>query len=614
MQEQAKTGARFGRVLIDKGFIDEATFLRSLANELKAPYIDLSEYPVNPTIAQSIPEIHARRYRVVALAQEEDSVVVGMADPTNIFAFDELSRLLRKHLIVSVVSESDVLKVLDRVYQQQDEITGFAEELQEQLTENDSFLNDKGDSVDNTETPVAKLLQSMFEDAIRSRASDIHIEPDEKVLRIRQRIDGVLREHVINEKRVTSALIVRLKLMAGLDISEKRLPQDGRFSMMIGTRQVDIRLSTMPIYHGEAAVMRLLDQSEGIPDLAQLGMRHDIRERYETIVARPHGMVLVTGPTGSGKTTTLYSTLKLLNKPKSKIITVEDPVEYRLPRINQVQVNPEINLDFARVLRTILRQDPDVVLIGEMRDAETVQIGLRAAMTGHLVFSTLHTNDAVSTATRLLDMGSPGYLLASSLKAIIAQRLIRRLCPKCRVPEEPNTSETVWLRRVGGTHSEYYTGEGCQDCNHTGYKGRIAVHELLVIDHELSLALASGDSAAFIRQALLSPEYRTLDRVALEHAQKGLTSLEEVMRVVADLYEGEEADDKESTVVAKCNPYLVDDEQIDPLEQTQPINMYDLQSAAVDGRGTEETRSHFLDDIENLPDDIAELNLDLVED
>lgn len=535
LDKQKSSGMKLGRVLVDNGYVDEEEFLRVLSEQLKVPFVDLPQYPINPSVVKSIPEIHARRFRVIALSLAGDSVVVGMADPTNIFAYDELTRILKKNLIVSIVRESDLLQTLDNVYRQTEEISGFAGELHDQLSANDTLLSEGSDNLDNAETPVAKLLQSLFEDAIKSRASDIHIEPDESSLRIRQRIDGVLQEQVINEKRVTSALIVRLKLMAGLDISEKRLPQDGRFSLTVLNRQVDVRLSTMPIYHGEAAVMRLLDQSGGIPDLGQLGMRDDIREEYENAVQRPHGMVLVTGPTGSGKTTTLYSTLKMLNKAEVKIITAEDPVEYRLPRINQVQVNAEIDLDFARVLRTILRQDPDIVLIGEMRDAETVQIGLRAAMTGHLVLSTLHTNDAVSTATRLLDMGAPGYLLGSSLNAIIAQRLIRRICENCRTSYSPDNNEKAWLRRVGEVESQFFKGEGCQTCKNTGYSGRIAVHELLVIDEKLSLALASGDSAEFMQQARRAANYRPLDRVALEQAKLGVTSLEEVMRVVADV-------------------------------------------------------------------------------
>ena len=535
LAQQKSSGQKLGKVLIEGGYVDEDELLRFLSAQLKVPLIDLTQYPLKPDVVKLIPEIHARRFRVVALSLEEDSVLVGMADPTNIFAYDELSRILKKNLIVAVVRESDLLQSLDTAYRQTEQISGFAEELHHELSANDDYLNELAESVDHSDAPVVKLLQSLLEDAIRARASDIHIEPGESILRIRQRVDGVLQEQIIKEKRVASALVVKLKLMAGMDISEKRLPQDGRFSVKVHKKNVDVRLSTMPIYHGESAVLRLLDQSEGIPDLSHLGMSEKMRSQFEANVKAPNGMVLVTGPTGSGKTTTLYSTLKLLNKPEVKIITVEDPIEYRLPRINQVQVNTEIELTFARVLRTILRQDPDVVLIGEMRDAETVQIGLRAAMTGHMVLSTLHTNDAISTATRLLDMGAPGYLLATSLRAIIAQRLIRRICDGCSTNHTPDASEEAWLVKSKSMHHQYKVGSGCQKCHQTGYTGRIAVQELLTIDEELSLALASGDNAKFIETAKRSENYEPLGLVALDLAKKGVTTLEEVMRISAEI-------------------------------------------------------------------------------
>lgn len=534
LEKQKSSGVKLGRVLVESGIVEEDELLRLLADQLKVPLIDLTQFPINPEVVRIIPEIHARRFRVIALIDEGDSVVVGMGDPTNIFAFDEVSRILKKNIITAVVRESDLLETLDTAYRHTEQISGFAEALEDQLSINDEFQIGLEDNADISDAPVVKLLDSLLDNAVRARASDIHIEPDEHVLRVRERVDGVLNENIIKEKRIASALIVRLKLMAGLDISEKRLPQDGRFSVKVQNRNIDIRLSTMPIYHGESAVLRLLDQNEGIPDLSALGMPEHIRERFEDSVQRSHGMVLVTGPTGSGKTTTLYSTLKLLNKPEVKIITVEDPVEYRLPRINQVQVNHDIDLGFARVLRTILRQDPDIVLIGEMRDAETVQIGLRAAMTGHMVLSTLHTNDAVSTAIRLLDMGAPGYLLATSLRAIIAQRLIRRICGNCKDPHQPDTSERIWIHKMGVGDEQYFAGRGCQKCHDTGYSGRIAVQELLVINDDLSLALASGDNANFMRAVKASADYETLDKVALNYARQGITTLEEVMRIAAD--------------------------------------------------------------------------------
>ncbi len=579
LAQQKTSGQKLGKVLIEGGYVVEDDLLRFLSAQLKVPLIDLTQYPLRPEVVKLIPEIHARRFRVLALSNEEDSVLVGMADPTNIFAYDELSRILKKNLIVAVVRESDLLNSLDRAYRQTEQISGFAEELQHELSANDDYLNELAESVDHSDAPVVKLLQSLLEDAIRARASDIHIEPGETVLRIRQRVDGILQEQIIKEKRVASALVVKLKLMAGMDISEKRLPQDGRFSLRVHKRNIDVRLSTMPIYHGESAVMRILDQSEGIPDLSSLGMPDTMRQRYESMVRAPNGMVLVTGPTGSGKTTTLYSTLKLLNKPEVKIITVEDPVEYRLPRINQVQVNTEIDLTFARVLRTILRQDPDVVLIGEMRDAETVQIGLRAAMTGHMVLSTLHTNDAISTATRLMDMGAPGYLLATSLRAIIAQRLVRRVCDGCSVEYEPNTAEKNWVKKSGGEQHQYFTGVGCQKCHQTGYSGRIAVQELLTIDEELALALASGDNAKFIQSAKHSKNYQPLGVVALEFAQKGMTTLEEVMRISAEIDLDTEIVD-EDEISSHLEAEQSDSAEMPVLELMEPDPVSDIESTS----------------------------------
>jgi MSHA biogenesis protein MshE len=378
----------------------------------------------------------------------------------------------------------------------------------------------------------------LFEDAIQVRASDIHIEPDETVLRIRQRVDGVLQEQVMDEVRIASALVLRLKLMCGLDISERRLPQDGRFSLRVKDRNIDVRLSTMPVQHGESVVMRLLDQSSGVFALGELGMPPQMLRRFEALVRRPHGMVLVTGPTGSGKTTTLYAALQALNTSKTKIITVEDPVEYRLPRINQVQVNPSIGLTFARVLRTSLRQDPDIILVGEMRDEETAEIGLRAAMTGHMVLSTLHTNDAISTVNRMMDIGIKNYMLASALHAILAQRLVRRVCLSCAEPVELGMRERLWLERnnsVDSAGATFKQGRGCSHCNHTGYSGRIGVYELLEMDQKLSDTLSHGDSAQFALKARHAEGFRSLASHALDYAMQGLTTIEEVLRISADV-------------------------------------------------------------------------------
>jgi len=538
LADQKSSGRKLGRILIENGYVKEDDMLQVLSTQLKIPFVDLLHYKFKPDIVKLIPEIQARRFRAVALARDDQGVLVGMADPTNIFAYDELSRVLNIPIRLAVVRESDLLKTIDTVYRKTDQISGFAEELSDELAEGDIDLAAILSTADVADAPVVKLLQSLFEDAVQIKASDIHIEPDESVLRIRQRVDGVLQEHVMDEIRIAPSLVLRLKLMANLDISEKRLPQDGRFTIKIQDHVIDVRMSTMPVQHGESVVMRLLDQSSGILELNDLGMPLDIRSRFINVIKRPHGMMLVTGPTGSGKTTTLYSALSLLNTPEQKIITVEDPVEYRLPRVNQVQVKSEIGLTFSRVLRSALRQDPDIILIGEMRDEETAEIGIRAAMTGHMVLSTLHTNDALSTVTRLLDMGIKGYLLASSLHAILAQRLVRRICKSCTQPQTPDSQQLAWAKKHGGStfsNVVFSKGAGCPHCNYTGYQGRIGVYEYLEFDQALSEVLASGDSRGFNHAASRTTGYRTLSNVALKYAAEGITTLDEVLRISADV-------------------------------------------------------------------------------
>ncbi len=548
LKDQKKSGRKLGRVLIDNGYIAEQALLEFLARQLDIPYVDLKHFSFNPKVIHRLPEIQARRHRALVLEEVDDGVLVGMADPTDIFAYDEIVRQLRCPVQVAVVSEIELLQNFDTIYRRTEEISSLAEELQEELSDRDIDLEDLTESDDIAGAPVVKLIRTLFEDALQVHASDIHIEPDETVLRIRQRVDGVLQEQVMDEKRIASALVVRLKLMAGLDISEKRLPQDGRFSLKIRDRAVDVRLSTMPVLHGESVVMRLLDQSAGLISMDRIGMNADERRRYEAAIERPHGMVLVTGPTGSGKTTTLYAALSHLNRPETKLITVENPVEYRLPRVNQVQINTEIDLTFARVLRAVLRQDPDVVLVGEMRDEETVEIGLRAAMTGHMVLSTLHTNDAVGTVSRLLDMGAQGYLTASSLNAVVAQRLVRRICESCVQEYQATEHEMAWLEQMldgqlGGQQLRH--GTGCTHCNHTGYSGRRGVFEILDIDPALQKALRNDDTESFAELAAEQMAGRSLAHNAAALALVGETTLEEAMGLMGTLDESEDEPPKQ---------------------------------------------------------------------
>ena len=538
---QKKSGQKLGRALQEIGAISESELHRFLARHLGIDYVDLSLANLNKDTIFLLKEVQARSYRALVLQSDEQGLLVGMADPTDIHAYDQLCRLLKRPVRLALVNEADLLHTINSMYRRKEEIDVLAEEVKQELGEGgidiDSLSADEG----STEAPVIKLIQSMFQDAVQVHASDIHIEPEETMLRIRQRVDGVLQEHVIDGRSVSGALVTRIKLMSGLDISEKRLPQDGRFSIRVNESVIDVRVSTLPVQHGESMVLRLLDHSANLVSLEKLGMPPDIRERFEAMIEQPAGMVLVTGPTGSGKTTTLYSALDRVNHPTNKIITVEDPVEYRLERINQVQVNAHIGLDFARVLRTALRQDPDIILVGEMRDQETVDIGLRAAMTGHLVFSTLHTVSAVATVSRLREMGAPGYLLAAALIGIIAQRLVRRICDSCKEPVELSPGQRAWLNaQVGierGKAIKFVRGRGCNHCLLTGYRGRIGVYELLEMDSRLTGAIQREDLDEFLKAADKKKSYVPLGRRALDYAIAGVTSLDEVMRITGGLDE-----------------------------------------------------------------------------
>lgn len=541
--EQKKSGRKLGQALIDLGYVDEDSLLNLLSRQLEIPFVQLKHYQFNQELIKKLPEALARRFRAIVLDEQQGSLLIGMADPMDLMALDEISQKVHQPTRQAVVRESELLSTLDMVYRRTDEISNLAEELDSELADDAFDLAELTATGDDSEAPVVKLLQSIFEDGVMARASDIHIEPDENVVRIRLRIDGVLQEQEMKETRINAALVLRLKLMSGLNISEKRVPQDGRFNIRVKNRSIDVRLSTMPTQYGESVVMRLLDQTDGMLGLERSGMPDQILKRFKTAITRPHGLILVTGPTGSGKTTTLYGALQRLNKPEVKIITAEDPVEYRLPRITQVQVNPKVGLTFASVLRACLRQDPDVVLVGEMRDQETAEIGLRAAMTGHLVMSTLHTNDAVSSAMRLIDMGAEPYLVASSLLGVMAQRLVRRICDNCGTDYQPTAQERVWLANLVEAEEPvlegFKHGSGCYQCSNTGYKGRIGIYEWLEMDQNTLSALRRADPDAFEKAARANPYFRPLEHCALDYAKQGLTSLDEVFRVSATLQDGD---------------------------------------------------------------------------
>ncbi len=529
---QRSTGKKVGRLLIETGVITEELLANGLARQLRIPFVNLKTFPFRADVIKLMPESVARRFKALALEDKGEVLLVALADPLDLFAYDELTRILKRNITIAAVPEGQLAAAFDRLYRRTEEISGLARALEKDL----------GDAVDFGEltatvgiegAPVVRLLQSLFEDAMQVGASDVHIEPQETSLQIRVRVDGVLQVQTQADKRIGAALAQRLKLMAGLDISEKRLPQDGRFSVRLKDHTIDVRLSTLPTNYGESAVMRLLVQGAGMRRLDTIGMPEAMLARFRDLLGRTSGMVLVTGPTGSGKTTTLYAALAEVNAAELKVITVEDPVEYRLPGLTQVQVNDKIELTFAKVLRSCLRQDPDVILVGEMRDAETAEIGLRAAITGHLVLSTLHTRDAISTPFRLLDMGVPAFMVSTSLQGVIAQRLVRLNCRECNAPHAPTAQESSWLAgmQVAAETVQPRRGLGCSVCNGTGYVGRQGVYELFEMDALLTQAAAKADPADFMRMARERMKGQTMAFHALELVRQGRTSLAEAMRI-----------------------------------------------------------------------------------
>ena len=538
LDQQKRTGRRLGRVLVENGYCTDEQIAEAVARQLGAPYVNLKFYNLNNEVVRRLPESQARRFRAVVLEDRRSKYLVGMADPSDLFASDEIRRTLKRDIEVAAVSEDQLLQAIDRIYRRTEEISGLAKELQQDIGDAYVDFGALGAAAGAEDAPVVKLLQSVFEDAVQANASDVHIEPQERSVRIRFRIDGVLQVQTEVDTRIGPALVLRLKLMAGLDISEKRHPQDGRFNVKVRDQQVDVRLSTMPVQHGESVVMRLLNRKASVLSLEHLGMPPEMLKRFRELTQRTNGMILVTGPTGSGKTTTLYAALAEINSTEKKIITVEDPVEYRLAGINQVQVNDKIELTFSLVLRSALRQDPDIILIGEMRDEETAQIGLRAALTGHLVLSTLHTKDSATTPIRLIDMGAPYYMVATSIHAVLAQRLVRLNCESCVKPAVPEPAELAWIAAEYGEQPDaslFKRGPGCSRCNGTGLLGRTGIYEMLEIMPEMVKALNRSQNNEFVALAEDALKGKSLRFQALQLALAGRTPVSEVIRMASEL-------------------------------------------------------------------------------
>ena len=538
LEQQKRTGRRLGRILVEGAMCSEEQIAEAVARQLGIPHVNLKFHHLDNQVVRRLAESLARRFRAILLEDRQSSYLVGMADPSDLFAQDELQRTLKRPVEAAAVSEEQLLQAIDRIYRRTEEITGLARELEQDLGDDFVDFGALGATVGAEDAPVVRLLQTVFEDAIQANASDVHVEPQERNVQIRFRIDGVLQKQAEADTKIGPAIVLRLKLMAGLDISEKRHPQDGRFNIKVREAPVDVRLSTMPVQYGESVVMRLLNRKAGLLSLDGIGMPSDILTRFRHVLQRTNGMVLVTGPTGSGKTTTLYAALAEINSVEKKIITVEDPVEYRLPGVNQVQVNERIELTFSSVLRSALRQDPDVILVGEMRDEETATIGLRAALTGHLVLSTLHTKDAATTPIRLIDMGAPYYMVGTSLNAVIAQRLVRMNCESCSEPAVLAPQELGWLAReysLDGVQQPFKRGRGCSHCNGTGLLGRTGIYEMLEMSAEMVSALNRNQGNDFMTLAEQATRGQSLKHHALRLALEGRAPVSEVIRVASEL-------------------------------------------------------------------------------
>jgi type IV pilus assembly protein PilB len=534
LAEQGRSGKPLGRLLIESGTISEAELVRTLARQVGLEFVDLTDRVADPSVASLVSESLARRYQAIPIGWEDGKLVVAMADPSNVFAVDDIRAIAGAEIRTVVAVASQINETIEKFFRVDADVDAVVQAASEESGD-DTDLTSVTELVEDA--PIVKFVNMLVTQAAGDRASDIHVEPAEHDLRIRFRIDGVLHEVMRSPRSIQAGVISRLKVMADINIAERRIPQDGRISMKVGGRGIDLRVATLPTVYGEKVVMRILDKGQAVLRLEELGFLPETEERFETAYRRPYGAILVTGPTGSGKSTTLYATLNTLNQPDRNIITVEDPVEYRLPGINQVQINPKAGLTFASALRSILRSDPDIVLVGEIRDRETAVIGIEAALTGHLVLSTLHTNDAASTPLRLVEMGVEPFLVTSALDCVVAQRLARRLCDKCKDPYQPTEME---LSEAGWPMEDLHSGEwptlyravGCAACGRTGYKGRFALHEVMLISEEIERLIIERRSTEDIQKTAEMQGMLTLKRDGLRKVGKGLTALEEIFRVV----------------------------------------------------------------------------------
>ena len=538
-QQMAKASRMaVGDALIRLGYATGDEVMRAMARSHGLEFINLSEVVIPPAVVELVPESVARENAVLPLAEEDGALKVIISDPLDYETLDKLRFILQREIRIALAPRENILEAINRHYGQTEgesadsmlqEFTDTAIDFTE--TEEQTASDD--DAVDENAAPIVRLTQLIVSEAVQLRASDIHIEPFEDRIRVRYRIDGVLVERDSPPRRLLGALLSRLKIMGKMDIAERRRPQDGRMKITVGPKDLDLRVSVLPTNHGQSVVMRILDKDSIKVGLRQLGMSDEVFRTFSNLIKRPNGIILVTGPTGSGKTTTLYAALNDLNRPDRKIITAEDPVEYYLPGINQVEVKHSIGLDFARIIRSMLRAAPNVILVGEMRDQETAEMGIQASLTGHLVFSTLHTNDAPGAITRMVDMGVPAYLVSSSVMAVLAQRLVRVICPKCKQPYTPTDAalEAADITPEMAAKANFMKGKGCGNCNKSGYRGRMGIYELMMMTNKIREMAFAGSSTQDLRKAAVSQGMNTLYQDGIAKVLKGLTTLDEVFRV-----------------------------------------------------------------------------------
>ncbi|KAA0549233.1 type II secretion system protein GspE [Bacillus sp. BGMRC 2118] len=523
--KEKNEGQKLGDALLQQGYVTETQLIEVLEFQLGIPHVSLYRYPFDPKLKNLVPKDLAKRQHIMPLKKEGDKLFVAMADPMDFYTIDDLRLSTGFQIETAISSKDDILRAINKYYD-------LDEGLEEMLTDISTMQDVEVEEIKDQDSPIVRLVNQIMQNAVQLKASDIHIDPHETKVIVRYRVDGILRTERTLPKHMQSVLLARIKIMGNLDITEHRVPQDGRIKMNLDFHPIDIRVSTLPTVYGEKVVMRILDMSSALNDIEKLGFNKLNYKRFSQMIEKPTGIVLITGPTGSGKSSTLYAALNKRNSEEVNIITIEDPVEYQLEGINQIQVNSNIGMTFAAGLRAVLRQDPNIIMVGEIRDKETAEVAIRASLTGHLVLSTLHTNDSIGTITRLIDMGVEPFLVASSLSGIVSQRLVRKVCRDCSRVEEPSKREVEIFQKRGLAIEKIVRGKGCPTCNMTGYKGRLAIHEVLMINDEMRKMIMDGESLSVLRDVALKNKTIFLIDDGLLKVKQGLTTTEEILRVV----------------------------------------------------------------------------------